>query len=370
MADAHLNHAYAVVLAGGSGTRLWPVSRDNTPKQFLKLGGNRTMLQRTVDRILPLIPWERVIVITNHRYHEAVREQLPEIPEENIIAEPEKRDTALAMAFGALIAQHRDPDAVVVNIASDHVLKDEEEYRRVITAAVELASKQQHLLTVGITPTGPNVNFGYIKVDGVIENVHNYNVKKVLSFKEKPDLETAKSFLAEGDYFWNASMYTWHVNTIMAAFQQHYSEIVPGIERIRAAFDTPEFEQVVAEVYQTAPKQPIDIAISEKVDNLVLLPGDFGWDDIGLWSTVYELGEKDETGSVIVRDNQDISPVLQIASKNNLLSTKDRMIAMIGVEDLVVIDSNDVLLILPRSRAAEVKNVVQMLKDDGYEDYL
>lgn len=370
MSQQALEHAFAVVLAGGSGTRLWPKSRDNTPKQFLKLGGKRTMMQGAVDRILPLIPWERIIIVTNAKYVADVRAQLPEIPAENIVAEPDRRDTALAMALGSLIAKSRDPEAVAVNIASDHVLVNADEYRRVVTAAVELASKKEHLVTVGITPTGPNVNFGYIQAGTELMDVSGYTAHSVESFKEKPDLETAQQFLDSGHYFWNANMYTWHVDTIMAAFAQHMPGAMPGLQKIEDAVDTDSFESVLAEVYADAEKVPIDIAISEKADNLVLFAGDFGWDDIGLWSTVYNLGEKDEHGTVVVSDSDDSSPVIQLESKNNLIGTNDRLVALIGVEDLVVIDSNDVLLVLPRERAADVKKLVQELKDQGLENYL
>lgn len=370
MSHETLEHAFAVILAGGSGTRLWPKSRDNTPKQFLKLGGKRTMMQGAVDRILPLIPWERVIVVTNAKYVEEVRAQLPEIPAENIVAEPDKRDTALAMALGSLIAKSRDPEAVAVNIASDHVLVNSDEYRRVVTAAVELASKKEHLVTVGITPTGPNVNFGYIQAGADLIETAGYTARKVESFKEKPDKATAQQFLDSGNYFWNANMYTWHVETIFEAFKQHMPTAMAGLDKIEQAIGTDSFASALAEVYAEAEKVPIDIAISEKADNLVLFAGDFGWDDIGLWSTVYSLGEKDDHGTVIVSDADDTSTVIQLESKNNLIGTNDRLVALIGVQDLVVIDSNDVLLVLPRERAADVKKVVQELKERGLEEYL
>ncbi len=370
MSQIDTSHVYAVVLAGGSGTRLWPKSRDNTPKQFLKLGGDRTLLQQTVDRILDMIPWERVIVVTNEKYVEDVRAQLPEVPAENIIAEPAKRDTALAMGLGAVIAQKRDPEAIVVNMASDAVLQDVEEYKRVLLAAIELSAKKTHLTTVGITPSSPNVNFGYIKAGESLDTIAGYPVLAVKSFKEKPDLQTAEQFLAEGDYYWNANMYTWHSQTALAAFQEHQPEMYAALLRISDAVDTPAFESVLAKEYEAAEKVAIDVAISEKVSNLALFPGNFGWDDIGLWSTVFELGEKDSNGNVQVRDGFDTAPVLSLDSKNNLVATNKRLVALLGVEDLVVIDSGDVLLVLPRSRAADVKKVVQQLEADGQQQYL
>jgi mannose-1-phosphate guanylyltransferase len=370
MSSQNLEHAYAVVLAGGSGTRLWPTSRDNTPKQFLKLGGTRTMLQATIDRILPLISWDRVIVVTNAAYVQEVRQQLPEIAQENIIAEPQKRDTALAMALGALIAQHRDPEAVVVNIASDAVLKDVEEYRSVITTAVEIASEKKYLLTVGITPTTPNVNFGYIQTGRTLDERDGRKVYVATSFKEKPDLETAKKFLSAGKYYWNANMYTWHVETALAAFAEHMPELQPRLDAIAAAIGTDRFADVLAQQYEGAQKVAVDVGVSEKVNNLVLLEGDFGWDDVGLWSTVFELGEKDANGSVVVRDDQDDSTVLALDAHNNLVGTSGRLVSLIGVEDMVVIDSKDVVLVVPRSRASEVKKIVETLKEQGLSQYL
>lgn len=370
MSQIDVSHIYAVVLAGGSGTRLWPKSRDNTPKQFLKLGGDRTLLQQTVDRILDIVPWERVIVVTNAKYVDDVRVQLPQVPAENIIAEPAKRDTALAMGLGAVIAQKRDPDAIVVNMASDHVLQDVEEYRRVILAAVELAAQKKHLITVGITPSEPNVNFGYIKAGAELTQVSGYPAMRVMSFKEKPDLATAQEFLAEGNYFWNANMYTWHSATALEAFAKYQPEMSARLDRIAQSVDTPEFEAVLVQEYEAAEKVAIDVAISEKADNLALLPGNFGWDDIGLWSTVYDLGQKDAQGTVVVRDGVDTTPVLSLDSKNNLVATNKRLVALLGVEDLVVIDSSDVLLVLPRSRAADVKKIVQQLESDKLEKYL
>jgi mannose-1-phosphate guanylyltransferase len=368
--NAVLDHSFAVVLAGGSGTRLWPMSRDGLPKQFLKLGGNRTLLQQSVDRILPLISPERVIVVTNKEYEAVVREQLPEIDPRNIIAEPEKRDTALAMAAGSLLAKKRDPEAVVTNLASDHVISNTDECRRILQAALEIAAEKQHLLTVGIRPTGPNVNFGYIQVSSEKQSDKGVDVYPVLRFKEKPDLETAQSFLTEGNYYWNANMYTWHVDTMLAAFEKYQPGMMPSLHRISEAFDTDQQTQVLAETYAGAEKISIDYAISEHADNLRLIPGDFGWEDIGLWSTVYDLGAKDENGQVIVQGGADSAPVVGLNAHNNLVATNGRLVALVGVSDLVVVDSEGVLLILPREQTSEVKNMVAELKERGLQEYL
>jgi len=368
--SSYLDHAYAVILAGGSGTRLWPMSRDNKPKQFLKLGGNTTLLQQAARRIERVIPWEKIIVVTNKDYLEEVKQQLPLVRPENIVAEPTKRDTAMAMAVGSLIAKHYDPEAIVTNIASDHVLNDEAEFQRVITKALELAGPSNHLLTVGIKPTDPNVNFGYIQVNpDKVEDGRDL-ICTVKSFKEKPDRATAEQFLAEGDYYWNANMYTWHVQAIETAFKKYMPDMTVHLAKIETAIGTPEFQQVLNTEYESAEKISIDFAISEKADNLMLIPGDFGWDDVGLWSTVYQLGEKDTNGTVVVRDGADAEPVVAVDSHNNLISTNHRAVTLVGVDNLVVVDSDDVIMVMPRERAAEVKKLVGKLQEEGLDKYL
>lgn len=362
-------HTYAVILAGGGGTRLWPKSRKKTPKQFLKLTGKKTMMQVAADRISKLVPWENVIVVTNQLYVEEVKEQLPEIPSENIIAEPEKRDTALAMLVGALFAKSKDPQAVVINAASDHTLTDDKEYIRVMRAAVNVASHNDFLVTVGITPTFPTSAFGYIKIGDDLKKIdRGLSVFKVDSFTEKPNVATARAFISTGKYFWNANMYVWSVENLKAAFATH----MPNMYELTEHLDTlsaQDFHKALSKVYKEAESISIDYAISEKADNLTLIPGDFGWNDVGDWKVVYDLGTKDLAGNVIVGD-KDVVHALAINSKNNLIHANGRLVAMVGIDDMIVVDTDEILMICPKNRSQDVKKLVERLKEEDKKEYL
>lgn len=364
-----LDHTFAVILAGGGGTRLWPKSRNKTPKQFLKLVGNDSMLQVTINRLTKLIPMNRIIVVTNQKYADDVKSQLPEIPAENIIAEPEKRDTALAMLTGALFAKSIDPEAIVVNAASDHVVSNDQEYVRVMKAAIETAAQGNYLVTVGITPTHPSSGFGYIKIGEDLKKLdQGLSLFKVDSFTEKPNAATAQAFISTGKYFWNANMYVWSANALQHAFQTYMPEMFDQTSML-AQLSPPEFHAALDGVYEQAQSISIDYAISEKANNLVLIPGDFGWNDVGDWKVVYDLGTKDLAGNVVVSDSGEVH-ALAINSQNNLLHANGRLIALVGVDDLIVIDTDEILMIAPKKRSQEVKKLVERLKEEGKEEYL
>lgn len=363
------DHAYAVILAGGGGTRLWPKSRKKTPKQFLKLVGKQTMMQVAANRIAKFIPWDKFIVVTNKLYEKEVKEQLPEVPTQNIIAEPEKKDTALAMLTGSLFAKSKDPEAIVVNAASDHVVTDEKEYIRVMKAAVKAATESDYLVSVGITPTFPSTGFGYIKIGDDLQKLdQGLSLFKVDSFTEKPNKATARAFISTGKYFWNANMYVWSVKNISQAFKQHMPkmyQLTKDLSQKKAS----DFHAALPKIYKKSESISIDYAISEKADNLVLIPGDFGWNDVGNWGVVYDLGIKDLSGNVVVSEN-DEAHVLTIQAHNNLLHTNNRLIAIYGINDLVVVDTDEILMIAPKSHSQEIKKIVNRLKEEKREEYL
>jgi mannose-1-phosphate guanylyltransferase len=366
---SHSEHVFAVLLAGGGGTRLWPKSRNKTPKQFLKLTGKETMVQVAAARVTKVVSWDRVIVVTNKIYVEDIKNQLPQVPAENIIAEPEKRDTALAMLVGALYAKSLDPEAIVMNGASDHVIEDEKEFVHVMNAAIEIAAEKKKLVTVGITPTRPDTAFGYIKIGNSIRKIdRSLSVFEVDSFTEKPNLATAQAFLSTNKYFWNANMYVWSVQTLQDAFAQHMPKMFELTKHL-ASLHGEKFHAELPVVYEKAESISIDYAISEKADNLVLLPGDFGWNDVGDWKVVYDLGTKDLAGNVIIGEGETMH-TLAMNAQNNLIHANGRLVSLIGMNDLIVIDTDEILLIAPKSRSQDVKKIVERLKEEGKKEYL
>lgn len=366
---SHLDHTYALILAGGGGTRLWPKSRNKTPKQFLSLVSDDTMLQVTADRINKLIPWERIIVVTNQLYKDEITKQLPHLPQGNVLAEPAKRDTALAMLVGALYAKQQDPDAIVINCASDHVVTDEEGFVEVMKAASEMAGDHQYLVSVGVTPTRPATGFGYIKIGQDIKQITDkLKVFKVDSFTEKPDEATAKEFIATGRYFWNANMYVWSAQALQDAFKKYMPSLYE-VTKSLTEMSQAEFHDALPSIYDNAEAISIDYAISEKADNLVLIPGDFGWNDVGDWKVVYDLGTKNLDGNVIIGE-KDQNNTLAVQSQNNLIHTNGKLIALVGISDMIIVDTEEILMIVPKSISQDVKKLVEKLKEEKREDYL
>lgn len=364
-----LEHTYAVILAGGGGTRLWPKSRDKTPKQFLSLVGADTMVQFTATRIAQLIPWERIIVVTNERYRKQLCKQLPQVPPVNIIAEPQKRDTALAMLVGALYAHALDPKAVVINCASDHVVGDEGEFMRVMQAAAAIAAAEPYLVTVGITPTRPATGFGYIRIGSDIKRIdRTLTLFDVDSFTEKPNRATAQAFMSTGKYFWNANMYVWAAQALVTAFKLHMPEMYALTQPLQTA-NSKTFHTLLPAIYEKAESISIDYAISEKAENLVLIPGDFGWNDIGDWKVVYELGTKNAENNVTIGDTASV-PTLTVKSQGNLIHTNGRLIALYGINDMIIIDTPEILMIIPKNESQDVKKLVERLKADDRSEYL
>ncbi|MFZ5592651.1 MAG: mannose-1-phosphate guanylyltransferase [Bacillota bacterium] len=353
---------YAVILAGGSGERFWPLSTPQRPKQFLPIVGDRSMLQQTVDRLAGIVPSERVIVITAREYAGLVREQLPYLPSENVILEPCGRDTAAAVGLGALQVARRCPQAVMLVLPADHYIARPERFRRILRLAVEKAFDGEQIVTLGIVPHRPETGYGYICCNQLLGQVEGIEIYRAVRFTEKPVLETARKYLAEGGYFWNSGMFIWRVDLINRLIDMHLPELsallrwADDVWRSGGAAAEQEF---LAEHYHRLPKISVDYGIMEKTDNILLLAGDFGWDDIGSWTALERLGECDECGNVVT------GQAVLLDTYNCLVQAEGGLVAALGVRDLIIVQHNGALLICPKVRAQEIKKLVQRLPGRG-----
>jgi len=350
---------YAVIMAGGVGTRFWPSSRKAKPKQFLNLVGDKSMLQYTVERIKPLIPEERILIITNSNYTELVQEQLPNLPAENIVGEPVARNTAPCVAIAASILQQRDPDAVMVVLPADHFISNPSKFLDILRAGLEKASTGPNLVTIGITPHRPETGYGYIQTDKV-HSGDGIEIRQVKTFAEKPDLKTAISFMESGDFLWNSGMFMWSTRTILDQFFTH----LPAIHREIEAFEaqsTRDFDKALNTFYHGVPSISIDYGIMERADTVFVIPGEFGWSDVGSWLAVYELGDKDEQGNVV----NGATAIFEDSQNCMVKTTGNKVIAIVGLQGIGVVDTGDTLLITRLDQSQDVKKIVDKLDDRG-----
>lgn len=357
---------YVVILAGGSGTRFWPLSRKKTPKQLMSVFGGRSMLQRTVERVLPLNP-EGILVVTNTLQAEETERQLSFVPGGlvTVVKEPLARNTAPAIGLAAAIIASRDPSAVMAVLPADHYIRDEEEFRATLVHA-QAAAAEMTLVTLGIRPGSPETGYGYIEADlkSGREGVH-----PVSRFIEKPSREKALELLASGNNFWNSGMFVWRADVIMDRIRTHLPDLFTGLEHLRIpprlGGDHTLARQVEA-LYADIPAQSIDYGVMEKADGVVVIPAAFGWSDVGSWSALPELLEGDEHGNVVV----DKSRLVSLDSHGCLVLGGGKLITLLGVRDLVVVDTGNALLVCPRERAQEVKQVVEELAGRGLTEFL
>jgi mannose-1-phosphate guanylyltransferase len=362
------DHLFVLIICGGGGTRLWPRSRKKAPKQFINLFGEKTLFEQTMERARSLVPDERLFVVTNMDYVDEIIAQ-GKISLKNIFAEPQGRNTALAMAAGAAIIDKIDSQAVIVNMWSDHLISPLEEFKANALLAAKVAFGGDFLVTVGLKPTFPHTGLGYIHAGESLSELADEKVFKVKEFKEKPDLKTAEEFVKSGDYYWNTGMFTWSSQVFYRSCQKNAPQLAEAFEKIRSGWDQDQERKIIEEVYAQAEDISIDFALAEKADNLVLVPASFSWSDVGSWQVIYDVSQKDENENVILQLGKK-GEVYNIESKRNLIQFSERLIALVGVENLVVIDTPDALLVCQKDKAQEVKKVVEMLKQNNKEDYL
>ena len=352
---------YVVIMAGGVGSRFWPRSKEKTPKQLLKIFGDETLIQQTVNRVKGLVSEKNIFVITNKVQKEKVIEQLPQIPSENIIAEPFGKNTAPCIGLSAVLIKEKSKDAVIITLPADHYIQDEKEFRRTIKTAAKFAYSSGGLVTIGINPTKPETGYGYIQVDDTVEGEEIY---RVTTFAEKPNFSTAKRFMSSGDFMWNSGMFIWRADVILNEIDKYLLDLSDGLKELEKSVGKSNFEKSLSKVYGQLKSISIDYGVMEKSPNVFLVKGNFAWSDVGSWDAVYDLSEKDEDGNALVGD------VYAEGSHNSFIYSKKKFTAAVGVDNIIVIDTDDALLVCNRNNAQDVKDLVDYLKLHNRTDLL
>ncbi|MDY7039957.1 MAG: mannose-1-phosphate guanylyltransferase [Chloroflexota bacterium] len=354
---------FALVMAGGSGTRLWPRSRSDQPKQLLDLGFGRTMFQATYDRVLPLFGDQGIFIVTSGKYVPTMRQQVPTIPAANYIIEPSGQGTAPAIGLAALYLRRVDPDEVMCVLTADHYIEKAERFRRALRAAACVA-EDGHLVTLGITPGFPSTGFGYIQRDVSLGTVDGFEVFRVEKFTEKPDADTARRFYESGMFSWNSGMFIWRVADILREFERLMPALHAQLMEIDAVIGTPGERDVLQRVWPQVEKQTIDYGIMERTANAAVIQVDIGWNDVGSWASMLDILPADGDGNVVTGQH------LGVDTRLCLIHSPDRLVATIGLEGMIVINTDDVLLVCPQERAQEVRNLVKRLREEGRGEYL
>jgi mannose-1-phosphate guanylyltransferase len=342
-----------IIMAGGVGARFWPKSRQEEPKQLLSLFSERSMIQNTVDRMKGMVKNENIYIVTNKIQKPKISEQLTEVPEENIIEEPFGKNTAAAVGLASVVVANKHGNAVTIILPADHLINDKEKFQSVIKEAAEYANSNDALVTIGINPTRPDTGYGYIQID---ESSEEKLLNKVIRFAEKPNLATAKRFLESGDFFWNSGMFIWRTDVILSEIKKYMLDLNDGLETIKNAIGKDDYDEVLATVYGKLRSVSIDYGIMENSKIVNLIKGKFDWSDVGSWDAVYHLLEKDDSGNVGKGD------VYFGNTEGNYVDSENRFTAVIGVKDLLVINTDDATLVCHRDYAQDVKLVVDHLK--------
>ncbi len=362
-----LEHYYAIIMAGGGGTRLWPLSRRARPKQLLRLMDEGSLFQIAVNRLNGMFPFERIFVVTVEELACGLQEQCPAIPEENFIIEPMPRGTASVVGLGAVALQHHDPQAVMAVLTADHYIGDVERYHQLLSAAY-LAAQDDYLVTLGITPNRPATGYGYIQNGEHLGTYGEMEVYRVQRFKEKPDEAQARAMLAAGGHAWNSGMFVWKTENILAEFDRQMPELAVQLRTIAAEWGTPRQKETVARVWPIIQPQTIDYGIMEGARQVVVIPAvKLDWNDVGTWDSLFEVISPNKDGNIVIGGEH-----LGLDTRGSLvyMNQEHRLIVTIGVEDLVVVDTGDVLLVCRKDQAQKVRQVVNQLKQTNHQSYM
>ncbi|MCD4679081.1 MAG: mannose-1-phosphate guanylyltransferase [Bacteroidales bacterium] len=362
-----MNNNYCIIMAGGIGTRFWPMSRTSRPKQFIDiLGTGKSLLQQTFDRFLEICPRENIYIVTNEIYRDLVNEQIDDISEEQILCEPARRNTAPCIAYACYKIMSINPNANLVVAPSDHIILKEEAFTEVIKSALNASEKNDWLLTLGIKPSRPDTGYGYIQFNEDVSYKDDKRIKKVKTFTEKPILEIAESFIKSGDFLWNSGIFIWSLKSILKAFETHLPIVndifKEGIEK----YNTTDEKDFIKEAYTVCKNISIDYGIMEKAENVYVLSSDFGWSDLGTWGSLHDICKKNEEGNAVIGNN-----VMIYDSKNCIVNVpEDKLVVMQGLEDYIVVEADNILLICRKKDEQQIRQFVNDVKAEKGEKFV
>lgn len=358
---------YCVIMAGGVGSRFWPMSRTSQPKQFLDiLGTGETLLQQTARRFDKVCPPENVFIVTNEMYRDLIKEQIPHLENRQILCEPARRNTAPAIAFAAYKIAAENKDANLVVAPSDHVILKEKEFENDIKTVLKAASENNWLMTLGIKPSRPDTGYGYIQFADDHPFAEEERIHKVKTFTEKPELDLAKTFLDSGDFLWNSGIFAWSLQSILQAFKKHLPDIDSLFSEGMDKFNTPKEEEFITNTFSRCKSISIDYGVMEKADNVYVIASDFGWSDLGTWGSLYDIRKKDENGNAIIGKN-----VLTYDSKNCIVNTSDKKVVVLqGLDDYVIVENETALLVIRKQDEQQIRQIVHDVKMEKGDEYV
>ena len=362
---------YAVIMAGGGGTRFWPWSRETQPKQVLPILSSQTMIRETVERIRPLVPREKILIVTSRSQAGKLHKEVPQIPRRNLLLEPSGKNTAPCLCLAAMYVERVNPEAVMIALPADHHIGKPKEFLGTLRRAVEFASRENYLITLGITPTGPETGYGYIRKGEILSRVRGTKIFKAKAFREKPTLRKAKGYLRRGDYLWNSGMFVWRVEAFLKAVETFLPQVHHPMKRLKASFGMRGGKKVLEKVYSQCPSISVDYGIMEKAKNVALIESRFGWSDVGSWSVLWNLWPKDQKGNVHLQGEKSrTNKILAIDSSGCVIRGEKNLIAVLGLKDIVVAEAGEAILVCPRHRSQDVRWVLEALKEKGWRQYL
>jgi len=358
---------YAILMAGGVGSRFWPVSTQDFPKQFHDmLGTGDTLIQKTFNRLANIIPKENIFILTNERYNDLVFEQLPEVTKRQVVLEPAMRNTAPCILYAALKIQKENEDAIMIVAPSDHWIEDEATFTDNVQQAFDFCSENDALMTLGIQPTFPNTGYGYIEYDKTeLVTERSRSIKSVNQFREKPDYETAKQFIAQGNFLWNAGIFMWSVSSVINAYKKNQPNLYQLFEKGIAVYNTGFEDDFIRDNYSKSENISVDYAIMESSKNVFVLPATFDWNDLGTWGSLYDKLDKDENNNAVINART----LTEDASGNMIRTKADKIVVVDGLQDYIIVDKDEVLLIFPKTKEQDIKKVLQKVKSAFGEHY-